>query len=266
MRSLLPCPRYVGFSLGILAFAALGTGCGDGPASSSNGGTGGSTSSGGSGGATTTTTASLEACPLNAESHVAATVIGPDGMPLTNVPEIVTGAIAALGIDSPPSAQCGSGEAWVQITSDVDGTSWLGCFQAPNLVLDATVGQPAELAYTLTSSNPAPPSTHTTLKVNDALVVQIEQVSWETEVALPDGMTIGRAEMVCDSLSDPCQIEGYDPAIQSGDEVLQIPAGESGDIGGYRIYVDRYWTAKPSSGCDGGDADIRLSIAPSPGI
>lgn len=264
MRSLLPSLSHLGFCLGILASAALAAGCGDGPASSSNGGTGGGTSSGGSGG--TTTTASLEACPLNADAHVAATVIGPDGMPLTNAPGGAAGTIAALGIDSPPSAQCGSGEAWVQITSDAGDGVWLGCFQAPNLVLDATVGQPAELQYTLNASNPAPPSTHTTLKVNDALVVQIEQASWEADVALPGGMTIGRAEKVCDSLSDPCQIEGYDPAIQSGDEVLQIPAGESGDVGGYRVYVDRYWTAKPSSGCDGGDADIRLSIAPSPGI
>lgn len=248
---------------GVALVAQTGIGCGDGSGSSATGGTGGA---GGSGGATTTTTPEYPACPLGAELHVAAVIVDPSGAAIVPQAVSVKGLISGIGVDTPPTFECGSGQAWVQIENEADSTTWIACFQAPNLVVDATAGQTAELAQAVDEHGVAPASVHTTVRVDGALLVHVEEATYEAEIALPDGVTIARADKVCDSLSDPCQIEGYDTTMTAGAESVAIPAGDAGDAGGYRVYVDRYWTAKASSGCDGGDAVVRLAVTKTPGI
>lgn len=261
LRSALP-------AITIASLAWLVAGCGDGAGSSASGGTGGSGGSGGGGaggGGGTTTTTTIAACPIGAEAHVAAVIVGPDSQPFGQKPADVTGTLAAFGVDTPPSPVCGSGQAWVQIEVDAQ-TTWIACFQAPSLIFDLVAGDAVTLLQTANEHPIAPASIHTTLRANGNLVLHVEQATYEAEVALPDGVTVAKGDKECASPDDLCKVDGYAVVATAGPESVTIAGGESGDAGGFRVYVDRYWTAQASSGCDGGDANILLSVTPSPGI
>jgi len=87
---------------------------------------------------------------------------------------------------------------------------------------------------------------------------------YEDEVALPDGVTVAKGERVCSSPEDPCLTEGHWVTASAGGESAVIQPGESGTVGGLRVYLDHYWTQNVSSACDGGDSHIRLSVTPAP--
>ena len=102
--------------------AALLGACGDG-STSGGAGSAGSGGSGGSGGGTTTTTTmpTFDLCPTKSEPHVVAILVDPNGKAAGDMAVSVTGVVAASGIDTPPSFECGGGLAWVQVAAD-DGT------------------------------------------------------------------------------------------------------------------------------------------------
>ncbi len=207
----------------------------------------------------------IAACPTNAEAHVAVVIVGPDSQPLGAKAADVTGTLTGMGIDSPPSPVCGSGQAWVEIQVGAM-TTWIVCLQAPNLVLDVMFGDTVTLVQTVDEHPIAPASVHTTLRDAGNLVLHVEQATYEAEVALPDGVTVAKGDKTCESPGDACKTEGYSAIMSAGGESATIAGGESGDAGGFRMYVDRYWTRQASSGCDGGDAYIVLAMTPSPGI
>src|SRR4051794_6749839 len=97
--------------LAIAALASALAGGGDGSSGSSAGGTGGA-GTGGTGGTGGTTTSLIAACQLNAEPHVAVVVVGPAGAAIGATAASVTGKLVNFGVDTPPSAECGSGQAW----------------------------------------------------------------------------------------------------------------------------------------------------------
>ncbi|MEZ4293456.1 MAG: hypothetical protein R3B70_00645 [Polyangiaceae bacterium] len=186
------------------------------------------------------------------------------GAPLGAKAGGVSGNVTSAGLDSPPSAECGSGLAWAEIDPGDGSGSWLVCFQAPSLVWDFVPGSPAEVAQVVNEHPIAPASIHTTLRSGGALIAHAEQAYYEAELALPDGVAIARGEQVCASPEDFCQIEGYSATVVVGEESAGVMAGESVTLGGYRTYVDRYFTLKTSSACDSGDADIRVAVLPAP--
>lgn len=257
----------LGVALAIVATSWL-AGCGDGgSASSGGGGAGGSTSSGGggAGGATMTTTPSIVACTLNAEPHVAATIIGPDSKVVGPAAADVAGTLTGMGIDSPPSPDCGSGEAWLEIQVGVMET-WIVCLQAPSLQLNVMFGDMVTLTQTVDDHPIAPASIHTTVRDAGNLVIHVERSTYEADVALPDDVTVVKGDQECDSPTDACKTAGFAVSASVGGSTTTIAEGETGEVNGYTVYVDRYWSQSPSTGCDGGDADIRLAVTPTPGI
>lgn len=248
---------------------AAGAGCGDG-----GGGTGGAGASGGAGGdggagggtggATTTSTPTIDACPIGADAHAVAVIVDPDGAAVGIGAVDVAGTASAAGLDTPPSAACGSGQAWVAITDDGGTGDWLACLQAPSLAWDVAPGDPIELTQAVTEHPIAPATVHTTLRSGGALVVHVEWATYEDEIALPDGVTIERGDEACSSPDDPCLTEGYSVTASAGGESAVIAPGEAGVVGGLRVYLDRYWTQNVSSACDGGDASVLLAVTPAP--
>jgi hypothetical protein len=260
-------PRWSGAAraVAVSGLAALACAC-DGSGGSGPGGAGGGGAGGGGGGTTTTTTTTqaIEACPTQAEPHVLSIVVDPSGSPVWTDAVDIAGTVAGAGLDSPPSAECGSGMAWVTITADDASGDWVVCFQAPSLVWSFQPGGPAELAQTVDVHPIAPATVHTTLRSAGALVVHSEWAMYEEELALPDGVTVARADQVCSSPDDPCKTEGYSVTASAGAETASIQPGESGVVGGLRIYVDHYWMQQVSSACDGGAAHIRMAVTPAP--
>lgn len=261
------CPARRGAASAVLALSVVLAGCGDGSSSSGNGGSGGSattSSSGGSGG--TTTTPMFDVCPTKAETHVVATVVSPaDGKAIGAKEASVTGTVKGAGVDTPPSFECGGGEAWVQIAAEDMSGDWLACFQAPGLVVSIMPGESAELVQTVKEHPSAPATLHTTLRVAGALFVHVEWAGAEDEIALPDGVTVARSEeKVCVSPGDPCDLEGYAvTASEAGQSAVVMP-GETASAGAFQLYLDRYWVPQSESGCEGGAADIRIAVTPAP--
>ncbi|MFO0590631.1 MAG: hypothetical protein U0441_24020 [Polyangiaceae bacterium] len=267
--SVIGAARPVATIFAMLIAGAL-AGCGDGASGSSGGGgTGGSTVSGGggAGGSTTTSTPTptISACEVGAEPHVAVTIIGPDSKPVGPVAVDVSGTLTGMGIDTPPSPDCGSGQAWIEIQVGVMET-WFACVQAPTFQLDVMYGDAVTLVQTVDEHPIAPASIHTTLRDAGNLILHIEQATYEAEVKLPDGVTVAKGDMECDSPDDACKTQGFAVSATVGATSISIAEGASGDVGGYTVYADRYWSESPSTGCDGGDADIRLAVTPTPGI
>lgn len=263
--------RRAACAVAIWGLAALACGC-DGGGGAGNtggaGGTGGSGDTGGSGGAgggtTTTTTNAIELCPTQAEAHVAAVIVDPAGSPVWTDAVDVTGAVAAAGLDAPPSAECGSGQAWVKIAADGGGGEWLACLQAPSLAWGFAPGDPVELTQAVTTHPIAPATVHTTVRSAGALVVHVEWAMYEEELALPDGLAVARGDQVCASPDDPCETEGHSVTASAGGESAVVQPGEAGVVGGLRVYLDHYWILSVSSACDAGDAHIRMAVTPAP--
>ncbi len=239
-------------------------GTGGSGGSGGTGGTGGSGGTGGGAGGGTTTMPAIDACPTGAEAHALALVIDPSGTVLWTAAADVTGTVAAAGLDAPPSAECGSGMAWVTITEDGGGGDWTACFQAPGLVWSFAPGDPVELAQTADEHPIAPASVHTTLRSAGALVAHVEWTMYEDELALPDGLTVAKADLVCDSPADSCLTRGYSVTASANGESTGILPGESGVVGGLRVDLDHYWILNVSSACDGGNTHIRISVTPAP--
>lgn len=258
--------------VGLAAAAGLAAGCDGGSGGSGGtggagaaGGSGGTGAAGGSGGGTaTTSTPTIDACPIGAEAHAAAILVDPAGMPAGTGAVDITGTASAAGLDAPPSAECGSGQAWVSITDDGGTGEWLACFQAPSLVWSVTAGDAVQLTQAVTDHPIAPASMHTTLRANGALVAHVEQATYEDEVALPDGVAVARGEQACSSPDDACMTEGYSVTASAGGQSATIAPGEAGIVGGLRVYVDRYWLQNVSSACDAGDASVLLAVTPAP--
>ena len=195
---------------------------------------------------------------------MASTIIGPDGVVVGDESVDVTGTVTGASVDSPPTFDCGSGMAWAQIEEDGGGGTWLACFQAPGLTWNVAPGQVGQLRQIADTHPIAPASKHTTLRADDALVIHVELATVEQEVALPDGLGLARGDQVCSSPEDPCKTEGYTATATLADSIVDLTPGETTNLSTKRIYLDRYWLEKISSGCDGGGAHILLSVTVNP--
>lgn len=254
--------------MALLGAALLG-GCGDGGSGGSggtggsggDGGAGGIGGAGGQGGATTM----IAACPIGAELHVASRIVGPDGVAVGDEGVNVAGTVTGAGVDTPPTFECGAGMAWAQIADAGSGETWIGCFQAPGLTWNVTAGQEAQLRQVAVTHPIAPATLHTTLLVDNALAVHVEAATVESEVVLPNGITLARGDQVCASPGDPCLTKGYEAEATSGGETVKLPPGETTVVGAHKLYLDRYWLENISSACDGGGAYIVLSVTPDVG-
>lgn len=241
-------------ALGLLT-AAGGCDGGGGSGGSGGGGSGG----GGSGGGNTTSTPLIEECPLQDEAHVASVIVDPAGVVQYWLPVSVAGTVSSSGLDGPPSIECGGGMAWLVIDSD-QGDQWIACFQAPSLVWSFAQGDAVTLEQTVNEHPIAPASSHTTLRRAGELVVHTEWTFYENELALPEGIMLTVGDMVCDSPEDPCKTQGYAVTLSKAPDNLAVMPGESATLGSLRVYLDRYWRQSPSSGCDGGDSHILISV------
>ena len=207
----------------------------------------------------------IEACPIGSELHVWSRILRPDGVAVGDESVNVAGTVMAAGVDTPPTFECGSGMAWAQIVDDATGETWTGCFLAQGLTWNVAMGQTAQLRQVAVTHPIAPASLHTTLHVANELVVHVEWATAEDEVALPDGLALARADQVCSSPEDACAVNGYAAQVVSGEQVVDVPPGETTTVGAHRVYLDRYWLQSISSGCDGGGAFIVLSVTPDAG-
>lgn len=241
-----------------LAVALLG-GCG----STDTGGSGGSSGSGGTGGGTTSAT--LPTC-TDSGVHVRATLVKLGGEP-TNVGDLdITGTVAAAGVDTPPSSECGAGEAWVSIDAADGSGQWLACFQMPNFAMTLVAGDAVELSQLVQPHDIDPPSFHTTLRASGQLVIHVERASSESDVALPESIDIAPGEVLCETFPDDggCGVKTREVTVSLGAESVLLTPGESGVVGGYRVLVDIYDKHTDGGGCDSGDASVLIGIVPAP--
>ncbi|MBK8254772.1 MAG: hypothetical protein IPK82_19195 [Polyangiaceae bacterium] len=244
----------------VVAGVAMGWGCDSG--GSGTGGTAGTGGGGGSGG-TTTQTPTFDECPLSNELHIASVIIDGAGMVVGPAAASVSGTVSSVGIEAPPSGDCGTGQAWVQIDPGGGEPVWLACFQAPSLVWDFAVGDAVSLEQTVNEHPPASASVRTTLRKAGALMFHAEWAFYEADLALPEGIGAARGDKLCAS-ADACETEGFAMTATLGAESVGVLPGEAGVVSGYKLYLDRWFSQKPSSGCDGGDSFIVLSITRAP--
>jgi hypothetical protein len=87
---------------------------------------------------------------------------------------------------------------------------------------------------------------------------------YESQVALPEGVTVARKDLVCDSPDDPCRTKGHSVTASAGGESTDILPGDSGIVQGLRVHVDHDFAQSASSACDGGNSDVLISVTPAP--
>lgn len=94
-------------------------------------------------------------------------------------------------------------------------------------------------------------------------MLHAEWAFYEADLALPEGLSATKGDKLC-ALSDPCGTEGFAMTAALGSESVGVLPGEAGVLGGYSLYLDRWFSQQPSTGCDGGDSYIVLSITQAP--
>lgn len=200
------------------------------------------------------------------ESHIGAEVLKPGGEPLAFDEADVTGTVTGVGLGMSPSNLCGAGAAWVSIDATGGGGEWLACFTVPDFEIALSMGDAVELKRFVGAADIDPPSFRTTLRAGGQLVIDVEELTNAKDLALPDGITLANGDLLCESppLEGGCGRNRYLATISLGSESVEIPPGESGVVGGYRVDVGQNDDITSGGGCDSGSANIVIAVLPAP--
>lgn len=201
------------------------------------------------------------------QGHIAASVIQPGGEPLAFEEADITGTVTAVGLGMSPAGKCGA-SAWVSIAATGGGGEWLACFLVPDFTIALSMGDAVELTRSVSVGDIDPSSFRTTLRASGQLVIDLEDVADTGDLALPEGITLADGELLCESkpTDGGCGTKRHVATISLGSESVEIPPGESGVVGGYRVDVDQNDDITSDGGCDSGSAHIVIAVLPVPAI